>query len=186
MLDQVVVTRTLRPRIGHQAPHRVELVVAREDQGLLADGLDALGGGHLPLLDLEVEEAGEDVHQAVAGQHLLPQVGGLVLALRGRRVAGAVAVALVEGQELRVLAGEPRRHPGFVGIDGEVHQRPLLEPEQRLALVALLVLALGVLRALVGERVLQLQGGHRQAVEGDHDIDGERGVGWAEVNLAVD
>jgi hypothetical protein len=69
MLDEVVVPRPLGPRRHHQPPHGVELVVAREDHRLdlhLATTVGAL------LLDLQVDEAGENVEQAVALERLLP------------------------------------------------------------------------------------------------------------------
>ena len=89
VLDQVVVPDALGARVGLGLAHAVELVVAREDHRLAAHRLAA----ELPLVDLEVQEAREDVHEAVARQDLLPEVGGLV-AGGVWRVAGGRAVAL--------------------------------------------------------------------------------------------
>ena len=123
-----------------------KLVVAREDHRLrlhLAALVVAL------LLDLQVDEAREDVEQAVALQHLLPQVGGAIGAPgRVGRIAGAAVAALVEGQEVRRRARQPRGHQHRLGIHREVHQRAALELEDRLARVAvLLVLPARVLDA---------------------------------------
>ncbi len=74
MLNQVVLAYAALPGIGFELPHRVELVVAREDHGLFADLLSAD-----PLFcGLEVDEVGQDVQDRVAAPDLLPEVGGLV------------------------------------------------------------------------------------------------------------
>ena len=44
--------------------------------------------------------------------------------------------AAVERQEERLLPRQPRRHVDLVRVGGEMHQRPLLEIEQRRARVA--------------------------------------------------
>ena len=72
MLDQVVAPHALPARGVHEQPHRLELVVAGKDHGLRLD----LGAPVVALLvDLQVDEAGEDVEQAAALQHLFPQIG---------------------------------------------------------------------------------------------------------------
>ena len=71
MLDEVVVTHTLAASRVHQHAYRFELVVAGEDHGLrlnLAAPIVAL------LVGLQVDEASEEVEQAVALQHLFPEV----------------------------------------------------------------------------------------------------------------
>ena len=63
-----------------------------------------------------------------------------------------------------------------VGVRGEVGQRAALEREDRLARVAVpLILAACVLDGLAGERVLQLQRRHRNAVQAQGDV--ERALG---------
>src|SRR5665647_2588463 len=75
---------------------------------------------------LQVEEARQDVHEAVARPHLLPEVGGLVAAgVHG--VAGGGAVTAVERQEARPLEVQPGGHVDLVGVDGEVHEGAQLE-----------------------------------------------------------
>ena len=71
MLDQVALPGAVRPRIGDELAHAVELLVAREDQEALA-GLAAL---LVLLLDL-LDELADQVEHAVARPGLLPQVGG--------------------------------------------------------------------------------------------------------------
>ena len=165
VLDEIVVPRALPARGVHEHPHRLELMVAGEDHGLRPDSVAPFVA---LLVDLQVHEAGEDVEQAVALQHLFPQIGRATgPSRRIGRVAGRAVGSLVEGQELRRLAGEPRGHEHGVGVRGEVGQRAALELEDRLARVAVaLVLAARVLDGLAGERVLQLQRRHRNAVQG--------------------
>ena len=64
----------------------------------------------------------EDVRQALAGQHLAPQVVGLDAARVGR-VAGAVVPAPVEGQEPGRLPIEVRAEQRLALVDGEVGPR---------------------------------------------------------------
>ena len=83
-------------------------MVAREDHRFLLD-LAALVVALL--LDLQVDEAREEVEQAVPLQHLLPQIGRAIGAPRRvRRVAGAAVAAFVEGQEVRRRPCQPRGH----------------------------------------------------------------------------
>ena len=68
------------------------------------------------------------------------------------RVALAAVPPSIERKEERVLPGQPGGHVDFVGIDGKMHQCPVLESEQRLPRVTiLLVLLLGVPDCLAGE-----------------------------------
>ena len=85
MLDKVVVPYAFAACRVHQHAHRFELVVAGEDHGLC---LDLAAPMVAFLVGLQVDEAGEEVEQAVALQHLFPQVRRAVgPALRIRRVA---------------------------------------------------------------------------------------------------
>ena len=153
-------------RVADELAHGDELVIAREDHRLLAHRAHALVGADLPLLDLQVDEAGEDVEQAVAREHLLPEIGGAVVAVRAGRIAGAVVVALLNGSQCVALPSSLVVMNDEIGIDGEVDERALLEAEQRQARIAVVgVLALGVLDGLAGHRVFQLGGDDRQAVE---------------------
>ena len=95
-------------------------MIAGEDHRLLANFLAADGF----LFDLQVNESGQDVEQRIPLPDLLPKVGGLV-AVRVVRVAGPGAVALVEGQEERLVAFEPGRHPNDIGIDREMDEAPV-------------------------------------------------------------
>src|SRR5207245_3020981 len=87
--------------------------------------------GGLLLVLLHEHEAAEDVEQAVALQHLFPQIAGAIA--RGvRRVAGAAfdragMAAAVERQEMRRRSREPGRPMGFVRIGGKMHERAALE-----------------------------------------------------------
>ena len=167
MLDQVVPARPLTSRRGDDLPHRVELVVAREDHRFLGVApLAALAVVDLFFLLLHEHEVPEDVEEAVALKHALPEVACAV-ARRMLWVAGAALhfarmAAAVEGQELRVRAAQSRRHVHLIRIGGEMHQRATLEAEQGRARIAvLLVLADRVAPGLAGARILEFAGRHR-------------------------
>ena len=179
VLDQVAPARAVLPRVGQQLAHHVELVVARQDlHRLLLAGLRVLG-----LDDLGVVL--EDVGQAVAGEDALPEVVGLE-PVRVRRIAGAVVPALVERQEPRRLALQVRAEPHLVVVDGEVHDAAA-ELEELLARVAVaLVLLDGVLDRLLGQAVLQLEGGDRQAVDEQAEVERELRLVAAVAELAGD
>ena len=182
MLDEVVVPHAVAACRVHQHAHRFELVVAGEDHGLrldLAAPIVAL------LVDLQVDEAREEIEQAVTLQHLFPQVRRAVgPALRIGRVPGCSGATLVEGEKVRRRARQAGRHEHRLGVHGEVHQRTALEFEDRLARVAvLLVLPACVLDPLVRERILQLQRGHGNAVQAQRDIERLLGA-WREMELA--
>ena len=175
VLDEVVVARALAAGGVHQQADRLELVMAGEDHGLhpdLAPPVVAL------LVDLQVDEAGEEVEQAVGRQHLLPQVCRAVVPAGGvGRVAGCALESLVERQEFRRFAGQPGGHEHRLGIHGEMNQCASLELEDRLTRVPLaLVLAPSVLDGLAGERVLQFQRHHRNAVQAQRDVERLLGV----------
>ena len=165
VLHQVLVPRALGARGRDELRHHLPLVVAGEDDPLLL------------LFLLQVDKAPEDLQEAVAAQHPLPQVAGAV-AQRVRRVACALVVPQVEGQEHGLGAGQPRGHVDLVGADGEVHQRPPLEGQQRLLLPGpgvawrpvVLVLANGVLHRL-REIGLEFERGERNAVGKQHHVD---------------
>ena len=177
VLDQVVAPRSVRPGVADQGSDGVKLVVARKDHRLLPHRPDTLVRVDLPLLDLQVHEALEDVEQAVGLEHLVPQVVGLPV-VRDRRIAGAEAVAPVEGKEDRLLALQPRGHPHLVRVHGEMHQRPLLEGEQQIALVPVgHVLGLGVRRPLARLWVFQLRRHHGDAVNGKGHVDNATAIG---------
>ena len=154
VLDEVAVPGAAGAGVGEQVPHRVDLVVARPDLGLLP-----LAG----LLVLRLHDLGvvlEDIGQALAGQHLAPQVVGLEPVGVGR-VARAVVPAAVEGQEPRCLALEVRAEANVVFVDREVRDAAA-ELEELLAGVAVfLVLLDGVAHGLLRQVVLQLKGEDR-------------------------
>jgi hypothetical protein len=170
VFDEIVVAHALTPCGIDQGAHRLKLVVAREDQRLLlhlAALIVAL------LLDLQVNEARQQIEQAVPLQHLLPEIGGAVGASSGvERIASAAVASLVEGQEVGGRAREARSHQHGFGIDGEVHQRAALKFEDRLARIAIvLVLPSRVLDRLSCERILELHGGDGDAIQAERDIE---------------
>ena len=83
--------------IGQNLTHHIKLVVPGKEQRLF------LPSGLLVLFLDQLGEMLDDVGQAAAGQHVLPQVRGFV-AILVDRIALAVLLTLVEGQEVGALA----------------------------------------------------------------------------------
>jgi hypothetical protein len=166
-------------RAGQELAHDVELVEARPDlHRLLAAGLRVFDLDHLGVVL-------QDVGQALRGEDAPPQVVGLET-VRVGRVAGPVVPAQIDGQEPGRFALEPGAEAHFVVVHGEVHDTAaeLKEPLARFAVA--LVLLDGVLDGLLGEGALQLEGGHRQAVDEQSQIEGELGLVSAISQLAGD
>jgi hypothetical protein len=114
---------------------------------------------------LQVDEAPDQVQQVVALPDGLPEVAGAVLAVDDRVPSTAVA-ATIEGQEAGRGAGQPGGHPDLVRVDGEVHQRPRLEAEDRRPRVAVMpILMPGVTDLLARQGILQLRRGDGQPVQ---------------------
>lgn len=163
MLDQVALARAVRAHIGQRLPHHTELVVARPHLPALL-----LAGARVLLRD-DLRVVLEDVGQPRRGEHLFPQVVRLE-AMRIGRVARAVVVALVEGQEPRALARKLGAHLHRAVVHREVHHAAakLEQPLARVAVV--LVLLDGVLDGLLGEAVLQLEGSDGQPVDEQAEV----------------
>ena len=137
MFDEVVVTHALATGGFHQHAHRLELVEAGEDHGL---GLDLAALIVAFFFDLQVDEAGEEVKQAVALQHLFPQVCRSVgPARRIGRISGCSGGTLVEGKKACGRARQTGGHKHGLGVHGKVHQRAVLEFEDGLVRVAVLL-----------------------------------------------
>ena len=163
VLDQVAPARAERCGVGQQPPHDVELVVAGPDlRPLLLARLLVLGRDHLGVVL-------QDVGQALARQHVAPQIVGLDPGRIGR-VAGAVVPAAVERQEPRRLSLQLGAEARFALVHREVGDAAA-ELEQLLARVAvLLVLPDRIVHRLLREAVLQFEGEHRQAVDEQPDV----------------
>ena len=179
MLDEIPLPGPVSARTGQELPHHIELVVARPDLHLLLLA-------RLLILDLDdLGVALQDVGQPVAGENLFPEVIGLE-AIRVGRVAGAVVPALVEGPEPRGLALEVCAVLHLVVVHREVRHRAA-ELEELLAGVAVaLVLLHGVLDRLLGEAVLQLERGDRQAIDEQAEVERALGLITAVAELACD
>jgi hypothetical protein len=177
VLDEVLVPGALRARRLQQFPHDIPLMVTRKDHRLL---LPLPAVPVLLLDDLEVNETGEDVEQVFGQQHLIPKVvrGVPVDVVRHVVARAAVRGAAIEGQEDRLLAGEAGGHGDLVLADGEVDEGAAFEGEQRFGLLSDrvdrqtrgLVLFDGTVGGLL-ELGLQLQRGHGQAVDEEHEVD---------------
>ena len=171
MLDQVTLARPLLQHVGHQLAGGVELVIAGKDEAAEL----------LLVVALADEVTAEDLQPAVALPHFLPQVVGGEAEGVGC-VAGPARITAVEGQEVRRRAGQARAHHHFGLADGEMHQRAAGEGQQRLDQPALgrrvaieAILVNGITHAL-GEVRLQLGGGHRNAIDEQHQVERILGI----------
>ena len=177
VLDEVALARAMLSHIGESLPHELQLVIPRPH--LLAF---FLAGAWIWLLhDLGVVL--KDVGEALRGEHLAPEVVGFE-ALGVGRVAGAVVMALIERQKPRPLALEFGAHPHLAVVHREVHHAAA-EGKQRLARVPVaLVLHHCVGNGLLGEAVLELEGGERQPIDEQAQIKGAASLVVAVSELA--
>jgi hypothetical protein len=153
MLDQIAVADACGGDMLQEAAHDFELVIAGKDQGLLGQWV----GGFA----FEQDEVLDDAGEAVLGEDVFPEIGGFVAVGVGR-VAFALVVALVEGEEDGGRSGEFGGHEDFVGVHGEMDQGAT-ELEQGLGGVALgAVLFLAVVAGgLAGPGVFEFDGDER-------------------------
>ena len=118
------------------------------------------------------DKALDEIEERVLLEDLFPQVGRLV-PVRVVGVAGSAITAPIERKEPGTTEGKPRGHVDFVGIDGEVDERPGRVGEKRVLGVAVgAVLLDGVPVGLPGSWVLELGSCDRNAVDEQHEIDG--------------
>ena len=167
VLDQVLLPRALRQHRIQQLAGGVQLVVTREDDP--GDLLLAVTPGH--------QIAANDFQPAIPLPDLFPQVVGAVARGVGR-VAGGAVVALVEGQELGGRALQLGGHHDRAVAQGEVHQCPTGEVQQGLGKGLAFGPGDAVEPVLIHRRVdvlrkvgLDFHGGHRDAVEEQHQVD---------------
>ena len=180
MLDQITLAGAVVARVAYEPADAVELLVAREDEEVLAGSAPALV---LPL-DL-VDELADQVKNAVSRPDPIPEVvrriagpGG-----RNRRVPRAAEAPLVERQEPGLGTGEFSGHEHLVRIHGEVGEAARVG-EERLARVAVVsVLPDGVFDVLAGERVLEFGREDGDAVQKEREVDALAAL-LAEVELA--
>lgn len=122
------------------------------------------------LLFVFVNEVLNEVENAVTRPDLFPEIGG-GKAFEAGRVARAVFVAAVEGNEAGGGAFEFGGEVDEVGIDGEVGETAA-EGEERLTRIAVLpVLLDGILHGLTGERIFEFDGEDGDAIEEDGGIE---------------
>ena len=164
MLNQVVFTGAALFCIGRKRPYGIQLMEARENNGLHRLGLSIVLHTHKSL---------QDIHKGIRCQHSAVQILGTIPA-RISRVARAVhAITLVKRKEERFVSTQPRGHLHRLAVQGEVHDGTAVWLEDGLLGIAVpLVLPHGVRGALTRKVVLELHGHHRNAVQKQHHING--------------
>jgi hypothetical protein len=169
VLDQVAPARASPLCIRQKLAHDIELMEARPDlHRLLAAGLRVFDFDDLRIVLENVGEAG-------TREKTLPEVIGLE-AIRVGRIARTVVPAEIERQEPGTLALQVRAEAHLVVVDSKVHHAAA-ELEEFLARVAIALKLLNrVLDRLLGQAVLQLEGGDGQAIDAESEI--ERALGF--------
>ena len=164
MLNQVALARPVPTRVGEERAHHVELVVTRPDLG------PGFAAGFLVLRGEDPCVVFQDVGQAFTGENLPPQVIGFET-IGIRWIARAVVPPLVEGQKPGRLAPQVRAEFHLVFIDGEVDHAPA-QLEELLAprITVASILLHRVVRCLLGEGVLQLEGCDRQTIDEQSEV----------------
>ena len=108
MLNQIVMSGTVRPNVRDQTADNIELMITRKQQRFLLDDLLLTIRQQLLLLfDFQADELLQNVHHAVFAEHILPKIRGRV-AVRIDRIALAAVyacavAALIERQEIGIF-----------------------------------------------------------------------------------
>ena len=164
MLYEIPLPDAAPLHVGEQLLHRVQLVVARK---YLLDGLFLrLLVRLLHHLRIVLDDAGElPLREDVLPEVVRHDAVGI------RRIARAVLPPLVERQEPARLARKPCAELDRLVVHGEMHHRPS-EREQRLVRVAVLLVLLDrILRALLRQLVLQLEGYDGKSVDEHAEVE---------------
>ena len=170
VLDQVASADAVCTHVGKQLLHDVELVVAREDLFLSRPAV-------LVAFRYDLRVVLDDLGQLALFEDALPQIVGHE-AGRIRRVARAVLIALVEGQEEALLSRKLRAELNRRVVNGEMHHAALEGKEGVARAAVASVLLDGVCRALLRQSVFQLQCDDGKAVDEKAEVERElRGVG---------
>ncbi len=169
VLNQIPGADSPTGRIGQEPAHHVQLVVA--GPYLLAP----LAPRFLVLRHHDLGVVLDDVNEPFAGENLVPQVVGLE-AVGVRRMARAVVPPPVEGQEPGRLAFEMGAELHLVVVHGEMSQAAAKLEELLAGMSVALVLLDGVIYRLLGQVVLQLEGGDGQAIDEQAQIQGKLGL----------
>ena len=187
MLNQIVGTDAVFSHISHDLTYHIVLVVAWEDHLFLGDSFgNAVLDDFLFFLH-KGNKAVDEVEQAVTLQHFLPEVaGGIAVGILGIACAtnhtGTIG-ALVERQEVSLPIRQLGGHPCFVKVNGKVDQEAVIQAERKFfGAAVMLELVDGADIVLPGQLVLQFQSHHRDAVHGQHHVDGI-GVGGGVAEL---
>ena len=166
VLDQVAAARAVPASVGQELADDIQLVEAREDLRL------ALAVAARVLSHEQRGVVLDDLGEAVAAEHLSPEVVGLDAVGIGR-VAGTALVALVEGQEPGLASVELGAEADLGVVNCEVGEGAPEAEDQLLRAAVPAVLLDRVLDRLLGEAVLELERGDRQAVDEEAEVEGE-------------
>ena len=158
MLDQVSLPALVARGVSQQPSYNVKLVITREDLfPLLSAGLLVFPLNNLCVV---LQNVGEPLRR----EHTFPEIIGFESFWIGR-VARAVIPALIEGQEPRALTLEVGAHAHLVVIHGKMHDAAPELKEQFAWVAVAFVLLHRIFDGLLGQAILQLEGGNGQPVD---------------------
>lgn len=145
-------------------------MIAREDESFFFEFASVFV---LFFVDLEMDESGDQIKEAVTLEDFFPEVGGaIIVAVRIGWVSGSALVALVEGEEAGGGSGKAGGHPDKLGIDGEVGEGAAFEFKEGFAGISIVaILSFGVFGGLSGEGIFEFEGDDRDAVEAEGEVD---------------
>src|ERR1041385_2076740 len=165
--DQVVVPRSLGPSRCLGLAHRIELMVAGENEVLPPNDLSA----DLALVNFQMDESVQGVEETIAPQNLFPQVGSLV-ARWILRIARPAMIPLVERQEVRTLPGKASCHVNLVRVNRKMDERALLELEYQVIRIAVVaILEFRVVNRLASHGILEFGCGDGNPVQPEDHVD---------------
>ena len=169
VLHEIAVAGAAGARVGDEAAYTLQLMPPWEHR-VAHTRFPAVGVFLLDVLHI----AAHELQHRVARPGVFPQIGGGEARARGwhRWVAGTAKAPLVEREEACARPLETRGDEHQFRIHGKVRETAPVA-EQRITRIAfgwVLVLADGVVDGLPVERVLELGGEERDAVEKEHQI----------------
>lgn len=167
MLDEVIFSSSSLSRIANESPDSVELVITGKDDRFSPDCPSA----DLLLFDLDVNEPGDNVEEAVPFQYFFPEVCSLVIP-GNFQVPSTAVVTSIEREEMRAFSAQASGHVGAIGIDGKMDESPFSELKDEIVWVpVVLVLVFGMFPVLAGHRVLEFKCDDRNPIQTENYIE---------------
>ena len=177
VLDQVIVSGTIVAYMSDQFAYHIQLMIAGEDDlHLRFHPLVAVRAFCLFFFFLYVDEFLDNVQQLILLPNFFPKIAGHIVPIIGLRVTCSAIIAcavaaLIEGQKHRLVTVDICCHGGIIQIHRKVRQDALiLAKTWFLRIAGIHPLPLGIIDALPGQLILELNCHHRDAVDSQHHV----------------